>query len=141
MNKLEIEFGEPIKAFNCKCCGNQTQSVNGFLYNDKYAHGIYFARWTEGHLPKEITLTICIGEWGDDCNPNNRDSINLRVKGKEEGFGMMITDSIESPWRDNSMLGNFMDRNQALKSKHKPEFLRIAEKIIFSVPQIVNYLK
>lgn len=140
MYELRLEYGDPINPTNCDCCGNTSNTVTGFIYNDDFAHGVYFGRWTDGHLPKEIKLTICIGEWGEGSNPNNRDSINLRIRGKEEGFRMMITDSIESPWKENSILGNFMDRQEALNSKYKTEFLRIAEKVISNVPEIINYL-
>ncbi len=140
MNEINLEFGASIKPTSCDCCNQNSYTHTGFIYSDDLAHGIYFAGWTKGHSPQEIKLTICIGEFGENSNPKNRDSINFRIRGKKEGFGMMVTDSIESPWSENSILGNFMNREQALKSEYKIEFLRIAEKIIKDVPEIKNYL-
>ena len=140
MSNLTLEFGEPIEPTVCKCCNNISHTVTGFVYDDEIAHGVYFAGWTLGHTPTEIKLTICIGEWGDSSNAKKRDSINLRIRGKDEGFGMMITNSTESPWFGNSILGHFMNREETMNSKYKSEFLRIAEKIISTVPELKKYL-
>jgi hypothetical protein len=54
---LRFEFEEPLRS-NCQCYGELTTSLTRFVYKDDDAFGVYYAKFTEGHAEKRLSVLL-----------------------------------------------------------------------------------
>jgi hypothetical protein len=75
---IRIEPEPPVKEVQCPSCGGTSRLLHGFVYDDGYAHGIYFVEWCEGpHPRRSVFLTIGLGAFGDGRTPADRVSFGV----------------------------------------------------------------
>ena len=58
--------------------------MHGYVYEDEYAHGIYFLEWCDGKHPhRGAWLTVGLGAFGDGTDATDRNAfcIEWRTEG------------------------------------------------------------
>ncbi len=98
MAKITIEPGEAKESTYCECCGNKTETVYGFVYNNNDAYAVYFASWTIGHLERGVTMAIGLGGWAEGGIPDQRRSVGFECRTTEDQIQFAVIDPEQSLW-------------------------------------------
>jgi len=133
---IRIEAGPDVKKSRCDSCGGTNRLLHGFVYEDEYAHGVYFVEWCDGEHPgREAFMTVGLGPFGDGSNAKDRASFGIEWHQN----GMALTDS---PVRDRpDLLGEFVPRSEALSSPDIEHLWHVADHIVLDDPRVAEVQK
>jgi len=133
---IRIEAGPDVKESACASCGGTNRLLHGFVYEDDYAHGVYFVEWCDGEHPtREAFMAVGLGTFGDGSDPRDRASFGIEWHQN----GMTLTDS---PVRDRpDLLGAFVPRNEALTMPNIDHLWQVADHIVLDDPRIAEVQK
>ena len=125
MVTILIEPEPPVKQTTCERCGRANHLVHGYVYEDDYAHGVYFVEWCDGDHPQRAAfLTVGLGAFGEGTRPIDRKSFCVEWRAD----GMALTDE---PARDRpDLLGAFLPRAQALELENIDHLWHVADHIV-----------
>src|SRR5262245_51610583 len=107
---LRIEFEPPNESSRCECCGGITTSLTRFVYEDKDAHAVYYARYSDNHPDGIVTVAISIGDWGQGGQPYDRVAVAVHIKVVGDHFEVMVIEPEASPWHNVAILGRMLGR-------------------------------
>ena len=127
---IEIEFEEP-KFEVCECCGNETVKLTRFVYKDNDAFAVYFISYTKGHEEKVALGIVSIGDWGTDKEVKNRVAFPFQIWSQDQEYQVGLVDKEDSPWKDAALLGNILDRKDALEHEWIKEVFHITDHIVW----------
>lgn len=116
MTALRLEAGERAESGPCECCGNMTQTIWGYIFEDRAPAAVYYARWTKGKPDDDAIIAISIGEWGSHSRPQDRNCVAMRCKLVSGQPQFMIIDAATTPWQSAEVLGVMLSRDQVLSS-------------------------
>ena len=136
---IEIEFEEP-NIFKCECCGNETKKLTRFVYNNDDAYAVYYAQFTLGHKDKAVSGIVSLGEWGEGSESSSRTAFPFRIWSNEENYQVGLLDKDESPWSDVELLGEILNREEALKHKLLKEVFHITDHITAEDKEVIDFL-
>ena len=136
---IEIEFEEP-NVFDCECCGNETKKLTRFVYNNDNAHAVYYVQFTLGHEDKTVSGIVSLGEWGEGSEPSQRIAFPFRIWTNEENYQVGLMDKDESPWCDAELLGEILNREDALKHDFLKEVFHITDHIVAEDKEVIEFL-
>jgi hypothetical protein len=136
---IRIEYEEPTQSGPCACCGGTTTSLTRFVYEDDDAHAIYYARFSDNHPDRVVVATISLGEWGEDT-PDQRVAFAVRIWSDGSNYNMGLIDAAESPWHDVQVIGNTLDRQEALAHPLLEEAFHITDHMVREDQAIKHYL-
>ena len=130
---IRIAPEPPIKEATCESCGGTNRLIHGYVYEDEYAHGVYFLEWCDGDHPQnEAFLTIGLGAFGDESSARDRSAFCIEWRAE----GMWLTDE---PARDRpKLLGEFVPREAAQKTPHIDHLWHVADHIVLDDPRAVD---
>ena len=133
MGVIRIEPEEPVKENPCATCGGTNRLMHGYVYDDEYAHGIYFLEWCDGDHPHPIAwLTIGLGAFGDGTNASDRNSFCIEWRAE----GMRLA---EEPARDRpELLGAFLPRDVALNMPNVDQLWHVADHVVTDDPRVAT---
>ena len=126
---IEIEFEEPKKV-RCECCGNTSTRLTRFVYQDGDAFSIYYVQFTEGHPEKAAYVIIGLGEWNEDVGPEKRTAFPVKIWENGDTWAVTVTDQEESPWADVKLLGEVLNREEALQHPWIKDVYHITDHIM-----------
>jgi len=77
----------------CKCCGNMSRTVWGYIHRDGEMAAVYYVHWTLGRIDHGARVELIMGRWGDDSSADDRSAVAIacRVQAGEPQF--MIRDA------------------------------------------------
>lgn len=75
---LAVELGALAK-HSCSCCGRESETVHGYLYDESGTTTVYFAGYTYGHHERRANLLLSVGAWGEGTAPTDRIAIAMQV--------------------------------------------------------------
>lgn len=133
MGVIRIEPEDPVKENPCATCGGTNRLMHGYVYEDEYAHGIYFLEWCDGDHPNRIArLTIGLGAFGDGTDASDRNSFCIEWRAE----GMRLA---EEPARDRpELLGAFLPRDIALNVPNVDQLWHVADHIVTDDPRVAT---
>jgi hypothetical protein len=125
VRNIRIEPEGPIKEAPCNTCGGTNHLFHGYVYDDGFAHGIYYLEWCNGDHPERAAfLTIGLGSFGEGSDPEARASFGIEWRAD----GMALT---REPIRDlPDLLGPFVDRETALAKPNISHVWHVADHIV-----------
>jgi hypothetical protein len=128
---IRIEPEDPVKENPCQTCSGTNRLPHGYVYDDEYAHGLYFLEWCDGqHMVKAAFLTIRIGAFSEGTSGADRNSVCIEWRRE----GMRLTDE---PARDRpELLGAFLLREAALTMPHINQLWHVADHIVLNDPRV-----
>ncbi|MET0944828.1 MAG: hypothetical protein ABWY22_05440 [Flavobacterium sp.] len=133
---IRIEFEKPIKEI-CSCCNNEIVKLTRFVYKDEDAFAIYYLKFTKGHEDKHALGIISIGDWDTD-EPKNRFAFPFRIWTNEDNFQVGLMDKEDSHWKQD-LLGNILDRKEALEHPLIQEVFHITDHIVEEDEVLIEY--
>ncbi len=111
---IRIECEEPVKEV-CDCCGGTIIRLTRFVYEDGDAFATYYGLFSDNHPAREVKLAVSLGEWGEGSSPKDRRSFALVLGDNESEYQVKIVDAEESPWQGVGVIGQMLDRDEALR--------------------------
>ena len=131
MGTIRIEPDPSVKEERCEACGGTSLLLHGYIYDDEYAHGVYFLEWCDkAHAPRVAFLTLGLGAFGDGTEAADRKAFCVEWRAE----GMRLT---EEPVRDRpELLGEFVPRAAALNLSNIEHLWHIADHIVLDDPRI-----
>lgn len=136
---LRIEF-EPPSSSPCDCCGSTSVRLTRFVYRDGDAYAVYYAAFTPEHTERVVRGLAGLGEWGnDDVGPEARVAFAFEIRVAEEQFQVGIVDAKYSPWRDVTLLGEILNRAEALEHEWLSEVFHLTDHIVAEDQEVIHY--
>ncbi len=130
---IRIEPEEPVKDNPCPTCGGTNRLMHGYVYDDDYAHGIYFLEWCDGNHPhKAAFLTIGLGAFGDGTDASDR--ISFCIEWRADGMHLSDLPARDRP----DLLGPFLPRESALKLANIDQLWHVADHIVLDDPRVAT---
>lgn len=82
---------------HCDCCGNESRSVWGLVYEGETARAAYWMHWTVGHLSEPgANLDLVIGRWSDGATADDRVLVSLVHRQQPDGTpAIMVIDAAD----------------------------------------------
>jgi hypothetical protein len=112
--QFQIEAGAEQVNGHCACCGRETRTFRGFIYEHGTAAGIYVARYTQSHPEVGVSMAISLGGWGRA--DSSKDCVALEWRDTDAGPSSMVVDAGTSIWATSAMLGHMLSREQVVSS-------------------------
>jgi len=122
---IRIEPEPRIKESVCDACGGTNRLLHGYVYEDDFAHGVYFVEWCDGpHSHRAAFVTVGLGAFGDGTD--RRDRAAFCVAWRREGMSLE-----DEPARDRpDLLGEFVPRTAALEMSNIEHLWHVADHIV-----------
>jgi hypothetical protein len=98
----------------CKCCGNMTQRVWGYVNQDDATVAAYFVEWTPGHADHAASFDLILGKWGTETRSTDRMAVALAFRYVEAGPEFMVVDAADRPIGTSSLVGEALTREQVI---------------------------
>lgn len=130
---IRIEPEDPVKDSPSSTCGGTNRLMHGYIYEDEYAHGIYFLEWCDDeHSHEAAFLTIGLGAFGDGTDAAGRNSfcIEWRVE------GMRLTD--ERAKDRPELMGTFLPREVAIDAANIDHSWHAADHVVTDDPRVAS---
>lgn len=133
---IRVEAGPDVKETRCDSCGGTNRVLHGLVYEDEYAHGVYFVEWCDGeHAGREAFMTVGLGRFGAGSDPSGRSAFGIEWRQN----GMTLTDA---PVRDRpNLLGQFVPRSEALDMPNVDHLWHVADHIVLDDPRVAEVQK
>ena len=141
MSELTLEFsGENQRQFGpCKCCGNLTNRVWGYVYRDASALAAYFVEWTPGHVDRSAAFDLILGKWGDDTSPLDRQAVALDFRHIQTGPSFMVVDAANRKVSTSPLISSrSLRRDEIIGKPISAEIFAVVDAIYLNDPRIVE---
>ena len=131
MGVVRIEPESPVKQSPCEDCGGTNHLVTGYVYDDDYAHGIYFVEWCDGdHSRRAAFLTLGLGAFRVGSTSADRQAFGVEW----DSDGMALTGN---PARDApDLFGCFVPRAEALPMENIGHVWHVVDHIVLDDPRL-----
>jgi hypothetical protein len=137
---ITIEF-EPPRVSKCDCCDGMSTWLTRFVYLDGDAHAVYYAAFSDNHPEHYVSLIVSIGEWADGAPPSGRVAVPMRLWAGADKHNVTVTDASDSLWRDARILGQILNREEALAHPRIKEVFHITDHIFAEDLPVKEYLR
>jgi hypothetical protein len=98
----------------CDCCGEMTNRVWGFVYDDDGASAAYFVEWTPGHEARSAAFDLIIGAWGDEADNSSRVAVCLEFRKLDTGPAFMVIDGGTRAVANSLLISKALSREEVL---------------------------
>jgi len=139
MATYRIELNDKVHSFRCSHCGEESNTVWGWIYKDNAAHATYFVNLMTSHAEPSARFTISIGGWGEG-DLAKREWVYIEARPTPQSYEMMVREPKESLYYEKPTLGRSLTRCEALASPSIQEFFAVADHIAFNDPAVKSYL-
>ena len=103
------------------------------------AFAVYFARYSNNHPDRYVSLLVGFGDWSEDAAPSQRTAIAFRIWTKDANYEVGIVDGDRDDWETN-FLGRKLSRDEAFANTWKQELFDLSDHIVECDAPIIEYL-
>ena len=132
-----IEFEEPDHSV-CDCCGGTTTRLTRFVTREGNAFAVYFARFSDNHPDRYVSVLVGFGDWSEDASPSERTAVGFRIWTNETNYQVGVVDA-DDDW-ETDFLGKKLTREQALESDWRQEVFDLSDHIVECDLPVIEYL-
>jgi len=112
--------------------------VRGSIYDTGVPMGLYLiglhGHYEGGHMAK-----LAVALQGQMENKPHPVAVAIDVLEMPEQVGFSVTDWPQSPWKDETYLGEMLDRVVALSSPQIDHFFHVADHVVRDLPEVKAY--
>lgn len=127
--------GDPtVDRRRCQDCGNEHESVTGFVLKDGSAHAVYYADWYPHN--QEAYVDVVLGTWEEPDYPNQV-TFGCRlgpVEGQDGPAASLVPGGARRS--DHKLFGVKLDRQAALEHQMLPEFWDVIDWLVVNDPTL-----
>ena len=128
--KLYVEPDGESEPTACDCCGNESKTVWGYIYNGNNALAAYFIQWTKNKKEHYPNFDFLLGTWGDD-SINDKKLISFIYNATQGDNGsFMAIDGSERPASSSELCDVALSAQEVRNDK---EIMNIAAEMIDAV--------
>ncbi|HLJ54159.1 MAG TPA: hypothetical protein VKT77_03915 [Chthonomonadaceae bacterium] len=139
MADLRLELGGSNLTGECPCCGNRSQTVWGYVRLDGDAHAVYYARWTEGHRERGLTVTVSLGGWGGG-DAGERVTVSMHCRPDPGGPQIMVIDGEEPPAEGAAVLGTMLKRAEVVGRPVAKQAFDVVDLVFVNDPRVAGFV-
>lgn len=121
MTSLHVEPTGENPATKCDCCGNETKTVWGYVYDSNKALAAYFVQWTRNSPQHYPNFDFLIGTWGDDAAGNDRVLVSFTYRPARGGGAFMAIDGNQRPAADSPLCHKALSRKDVVENSRLME--------------------
>jgi hypothetical protein len=126
----------------CDCCGRNSRTVWGFVYNGPGAIASYFVHWTLGRVAEHgAYFDLILGRWGDGSSPDDRVAVVLGLRHTESGPSFMVLDASHRFGSPTPLAANILSRDDVLGSRWEPMAYDVVDTIWVQDPRVSEVVK
>lgn len=127
---LRVEPAGENQPTVCDCCGNETKTVWGYVYQHDIPLAAYFVQWTSKNKEHYPNFDFLVGTWGDDTIRDKKLISFVYNATNEEGGSFMAIDSSDRPAARSDLCSMALRRNDVVNDR---DLMGIATEIIDAV--------
>jgi hypothetical protein len=136
--ELNVELGE-IATYQCSCCGGESETAQGFLFDDTGETTVYFAGYTRGHPVRRANLVLSVGGWGEGTTPQDRRAIAMCVAPSSNGRSFTFPLAESSPWHGQQFLGAML-QPENIPIDERRRYEKLATVAVEKDKRVAHYL-
>ncbi len=136
---LSIEFDAPKRSV-CACCAGTTTRLIRYVYRDGRAHAVYYACFTDSHPERVVDLVVSLGDWGEGTTPEQRRAFSMKIRTRDNQYEVMVTSADQCPWREATIIGRVLDREEALAHPWLKDAFAVTDQIVLEDQAMKQYL-
>ena len=96
---------------HCDCCGNESRTIWGYVYDGERCAAAYFVQWTRNSANHFPNLDFLIGSWGDDA-PDDRKLVAWLYNPSADSF--MAIDASSRPAAKSPLCAKSLTREEVV---------------------------
>lgn len=139
LENISVEPAE-LSTHLCPCCGGESQTVHGYLFDETGATVVYFAGYTSGHTERQANMALSIGGWGEGTTPNDREVVVVHVRSDNNGLFFEFPPPETSPWYEESFLGRILDPNR-LSDEERRHYQELSKIVAQNDSRLAGFLQ
>lgn len=140
MTRYFVEVGDNCCRSTCSDSNKESCTGHGFIYKNHDAYAVYYVGWSEPCEKKVITFALAVGEWSDGSVASDRTCFGFEAYESKTEILFKIIEPSESPWPKTDLMGEMLNREQALNSSLIKEVFLLAEEVVRNHPAVKAYL-
>ena len=99
----------------CKCCGNVTRRVWGYVHRGETREAAYFVEWIPGSVDLHgAYFDLIVGRWGDGAEPSDRVAVSLAFRRVPDGPEFMVVDAADRDIARSELVGRSPGHEEVL---------------------------
>ena len=101
---------------HCDCCGHESRSVAGLVYEQGGACAAYWMHWTVNHLSdRGANLDLVLGAWGEGTSAEDRYAVSLVHFQQEDGRpALMVIDAHNRTAANGNLAASGLRRDEVI---------------------------
>jgi hypothetical protein len=139
MNGLTIEPSGQKDLGPCACCGNNSRSVWGFVYDADGALAAYFVHWTVGRVAAHSpNFDLIIGRWGEGATRADRAMVALQYQVLDNGPAFMVIDADGRPSAKSELVGKALSRAEVIDTPFAAKAFAIVDAVLAQDGRVIE---
>lgn len=125
VERLDENYG------HCECCGHESRSIAGLVFEQGGACAAYWMQWTVNHLSDTgANLDIVLGAWGEGTSAAGRYAVSLVHFQQEDGSpALMVVDAQGRPAANGEVAATGLRRDEVIGTPLATQVFAIADAI------------
>lgn len=131
METLKVEPTGNKNYGPCKCCGNDSRCVWGFVHSPDATIASYFVHWTLGRVADhDANFDLILGRWGEETSPEDRCLVSLSYRLSGSGPSFMVVDAMGRPAADSELVGRVLRRSEVVDQPIARQAFAVADAVL-----------
>ena len=116
---------------HCDCCGQESRSVAGLVFNEAGPCAAYWMHWTAGHLSETgANLDLVLGRWGEGTNVEDRFAVALVHFEQDDGSpALSVIDAQDRPAANGKLAASGLRRDEVIGTPLAQQVFAITDAI------------
>jgi hypothetical protein len=115
----------------CECCGRNSRTIWGFVYQGESASTAYFVHWTLGGIKKYgANFDLILGKWGEGTSAQERCAVSLEYRLLENGPAFMVINAKSCPVVKSELVCRALTREEVVGQPISKEVFALADAIL-----------
>jgi hypothetical protein len=115
----------------CECCGRNSRTISGFVYQGEAASAAYFVHCTLAGVKRfGANFDLILGKWGDGTSAQDRCAVSLEYRLLDNGPALMIISAKTRPVGNSELASRALTREEVVGNPISKEVFAIADTIL-----------
>ena len=116
MTRFRVELSGENPATYCECCGNETKTIWGYVYDSDRPAAAYFVQWTRNAPTHYPNFDFLIGTWGTDTVETDRVLVSFSYRPARGGGAFTAIDGASRPAARSPLCKRALSRREVIEN-------------------------